>query len=175
MTVRSMPRLLLGLFAGALVLTACGGGGDLGAQDVRARVQSAAAGPSAIYLELSNGTDQDAELVAVGVPPEVAGYTELHETVPVEDGEMSEGEMSDGEMSDGEMSQEMEGMGGMRMQQIAGIPVPAGETVALEPGGMHVMLFDLPEDLQEGDGFEATLQFADGSTTTVEVEVTTTP
>lgn len=179
MLVRSLPRLLLGLLAAAVALTACAGddGGALRAEDARARAQVASAGPSAIYLQLTNDSDADAELVAVSVPAEVAGYTELHETVPVEDDEMSEGEMPDDEMSEGGMSEgEMsEGMGGMRMQQVSGVPVPAGDSVSLEPGGLHIMLMELPDDLQDGETFEATLEFADGSTTSVTVEVTTNP
>ena len=38
-----------------------------------------------------------------------------------------------------------------RMQPVAGIEIPAGETVVLEPGGLHVMLMGLTGPLKEGD------------------------
>lgn len=40
-----------------------------------------------------------------------------------------------------------------------GLPVPAGGQVALEPGGLHVMLLDLAEDLQAGQSIEVLLHF----------------
>lgn len=48
---------------------------------------------------------------------------------------------------------------------------PAGETVALEPGGLHAMLMQLQGALEEGDSFPLTLTFADGGVVTVEVPV----
>ena len=40
-----------------------------------------------------------------------------------------------------------------------GIEIPAGDTVVLEPGGMHVMLMGLTGTLTEGDMVKATLVF----------------
>jgi copper(I)-binding protein len=59
----------------------------------------------------------------------------------------------------------------MTMQQVASIPVPAGETVTLEPGGLHMMLIDLASPLTAGDTFELTLEFASGAKVTTTVEV----
>ena len=42
--------------------------------------------------------------------------------------------------AEGESDMDMEGMQGMTMQEVDGIDIPAGETVALEPGGYHVMM-----------------------------------
>jgi copper(I)-binding protein len=39
----------------------------------------------------------------------------------------------------------------MKMRAIAGIDLPAGTTVALKPGGYHVMLIDLKAPLKAGD------------------------
>lgn len=52
-----------------------------------------------------------------------------------------------------------EGM--MRMRQIDRLDVPAGTTVALEPGGLHLMLFDI-ETAQVGNHIPVTLTFDDG-------------
>ncbi len=47
-----------------------------------------------------------------------------------------------------------------RMVHVDAIPVPAGETVTLEPGGMHVMFMGLQGNpLTEGETIAATLVF----------------
>jgi len=48
----------------------------------------------------------------------------------------------------------------MKMCQVDGINLPAGQTVALRPGGYHVMLTGLTEPLKEGQSFPLTLTFA---------------
>jgi copper(I)-binding protein len=47
----------------------------------------------------------------------------------------------------------------MRMRQVEDIPVKAGETVVLQPGGLHVMFMGLHEGLKEGQTFPLTLTF----------------
>lgn len=47
----------------------------------------------------------------------------------------------------------------MRMRQIEGIDVPAGASVELKPGGMHVMFMGLTKTLKSGDSFPLTLRF----------------
>ncbi|MDB2407892.1 copper chaperone PCu(A)C, partial [Jannaschia sp.] len=72
--------------------------------------------------------------IEVRVAPDVAGTVQLHE-------------MS---MSDGVM----------RMaRRDGGIPIPAGETVTLEQGGLHVMFMRLPSGFAEGLAIPATLVF----------------
>ena len=66
----------------------------------------------------------------------------------------------------------MPGMQGMKMRQVDGVPIPAGETVTLEPGGLHVMLIELATDLEDGDSFEVDLEFAEAGTRTVTATVT---
>lgn len=46
-----------------------------------------------------------------------------------------------------------------RMRQMAGVEIPAGDTVVLEPDGMHVMLMGLTGPVQEGALLPATLIF----------------
>lgn len=48
----------------------------------------------------------------------------------------------------------------MRMQKVDGIDLPAGQTVNLSSGGYHVMLFDLKQQLKEGEQVPLTLTFA---------------
>ncbi len=60
----------------------------------------------------------------------------------------------------------------MRMRQVPAIEVPAGKTVELKPGGYHVMLLDLKQQVKEGDTVPLTLAFEgkDGKRETVEVK-----
>jgi copper(I)-binding protein len=60
----------------------------------------------------------------------------------------------------------------MRMRQIPALELPAGKTVELKPGGYHVMLLDLKQQVKEGDTVPLTLVFEgkDGTRETVEVK-----
>lgn len=62
--------------------------------------------------------------------------------------------------------------GVMKMRAIPRLDLPAGKTVRLEPGGYHVMLMDLKQQLKAGDVVAITLevQGKDGRTRTVEVK-----
>jgi len=58
----------------------------------------------------------------------------------------------------------------MKMRQIPNLPLPAGATVELKPGGFHVMLFELTAQAKEGDAVPLTLVIeAGGKQETVEV------
>lgn len=60
----------------------------------------------------------------------------------------------------------------MRMRELdSGLPIPAGETVTLEPGGYHVMFMDLKGPLVEGDVVEVTLTFDKAGVVTVPLAV----
>jgi copper(I)-binding protein len=48
----------------------------------------------------------------------------------------------------------------MRMRPVADIPLPAGQTVRLRPGGLHLMLIGLTEPLVQGMQVPLTLVFA---------------
>jgi len=56
----------------------------------------------------------------------------------------------------------------MRMREIGSIEVPAGKTVELKPGGLHLMLTGLKAPLIAGQTFPMTLKFEKAG----EVEVT---
>ena len=81
---------------------------------------------------------QDARLVEARSP--VAGVVEVHEMV---------------------MEKEV-----MKMRAIKGLDLPAGKTVELKPGGYHVMLMDLKQQLKAGDTVPLTLTFEDSKTKT---------
>jgi periplasmic copper chaperone A len=111
-------------------------------QDVWARSEHADQN-SAAYLEIVNTGDVDDQLI--GAAASVAESTEIHEVI-------SENNV-------------------MRMQEVDLIDVPAGETVNLEPGGYHVMLFGLLQDLEVGDAFDLVLTFEHAGEISVSAEV----
>mgnify|MGYP001819916919 CR=1 FL=1 len=98
---------------------------------------------SAAFMQLRNDNDTDGSLVRAETP--AAGAVELHTHT------MDEGVM--------------------RMRQIPQISLPPNTTVFLEPGGLHVMLFDLKAPLSPGDEVPITLTFSDGSSKAVTAEV----
>lgn len=64
--------------------------------------------------------------------------------------------------------------GVMKMTQVAGgLPLPAGQTVTLKPGGYHIMLMDLKQTLAAGSQVPITLHLraSDGHTQTLDVQV----
>ena len=65
----------------------------------------------------------------------------------------------------------MDENGVMKMSPIEAVIVPAGGSATLEPGGMHVMLLGLKEDLATGETFELTLNFETSVPQTLMVEV----
>lgn len=100
----------------------------------------------AIYLTLMNQSDTDDALVSVET--DVAKNVELHETT------IDENDV-------------------MHMAPLDTIPVPAGDSALLEPGGMHVMLMDIQQELATGDTFDITLNFENAAPQTVTVDVKT--
>jgi copper(I)-binding protein len=98
---------------------------------------------SAVFMSLENRSDQDQALVAA--ESDVSEIVELH--THIEEGGM------------------------MRMRQIEKIDVPAGETVILQPGGLHVMLIGLQQALEPGQTIDLTLVFEDGSRMPVQAPV----
>jgi copper(I)-binding protein len=188
---------LAALVVTALALVACGDDGDDAADTTTTAAEAAevtvsdvwarpvedltAKDTSAIYMVITGGDEADA-LVKASVPADVAGTVELHETVAAEDGamdgDMTTTTMMDGDMTTTTMAGDMGGdmggeMGGgmMTMQPVESIEVPADGTVALEPGGYHVMLLDVQKELVPGDTIEVTLTFELAGEVTVTADV----
>jgi copper(I)-binding protein len=57
------------------------------------------------------------------------------------------------------------------MRQVQAIELPAGKTVELKPGGLHIMLVGLKAPLKAGDRFPMKLTFAKAGEVTVDVMV----
>ena len=59
----------------------------------------------------------------------------------------------------------------MRMRQVEAIEVPAGGVAELKPGGFHLMMIDLNEQLVEGGTVALTLVFEEAGEVALEVPV----
>ncbi len=59
----------------------------------------------------------------------------------------------------------------MRMRQVDGIDLPAGQTVELKPGGFHIMFIGLKAPLKEGSKFPVKLKFEKAGEVVVDVKV----
>ena len=151
--VRPLAVLLLALLA----LSACARPGELSVQEAWARPADAG-GNSAVYFKLVNASDTPDSLT--GARTGAASTAELHETTASTEMDMGEGEGMD--MGDGEV---------MGMTPRESVAVPAGEEVDFEPGGLHVMLIGLQQDLSPGDTIEVTLVFEEAGEKSVQVEV----
>lgn len=144
---------------------------------VWARTSPAVASAGAVYLKITNDSDSDDALVAASVDPSVAKKTELHETKAAGGGMSSttapEQGMGQGQSGDahGSSTTAMGGGGMMTMAEVEKIPVAAGTTVALEPGGYHIMLMELAKPLVVGEKVKVTLTFEKAGDVVVEAEV----
>lgn len=62
-----------------------------------------------------------------------------------------------------------------RMRPIGTVVLPAGQTVEMKPGGLHVMLFDLKQPIVAGQSFPLRLKFNDGKVLETDVSVQAEP
>ncbi len=62
-----------------------------------------------------------------------------------------------------------------QMRHVNILDIPAGETVILEPGGLHIMLMGLKHPLAEGDTLTLTLHFRSGRSVVVSAIVSNQP
>lgn len=98
---------------------------------------------SVLFMKIINKGNTDDKLISVKT--DIAKYAELHKMV-------------------------MEG-GIMKMRKIDQLTVPARGEVALEPGGVHIMLIGLQKIPQKGDKVKVELIFERSGKTTIEVPV----
>lgn len=161
-----------GTTAGSDVTTTVAAANTVTAADGWARNSPMGQSVGAAYMVLTGGATDDS-LVAVTVPSAIAASVELHEVVMAggnDDGmDGMDGMNGMDDMDDMSDDSDMGGM--MRMQEVPSIAVPAGATVVLEPGGLHLMLIGLAAPLTAGESFDATLEFASGEKLVVPVEV----
>jgi periplasmic copper chaperone A len=98
---------------------------------------------SAAYFVITNDGDEADTLI--GAKSEVASSTEMHET-----------------RIENDVAQ---------MVPIARVDVPAHGSIEFKPGGYHVMLVGLTQDLKVGDTLKLTLQFEKSGEITLDVPI----
>lgn len=126
-----------------LLLSACQQQGHLSVNSPWARPGSAGS-ISAVYFTINNPTSQSDLLLSAEC--NIATAAEIHLSRMREDGTME-----------------------MRPQE--NVPVASGSSVNFEPGGLHVMLVDLQQDIQPGDTFDLRLAFQNAGEISVQVDV----
>jgi copper(I)-binding protein len=138
-------RLALGLIGASLALAACNApttSGSLRIEKAWARTTAPGATTGAGYLTIVNETAADR---LVGASSPVADKVELHESA-------------------------MDGMV-MTMRPLGPVEIKAGETLALAPGGRHLMFTGLKQPLVAGQKVPVTLTFEIAGERKVELEV----
>ncbi|MFO1119255.1 MAG: copper chaperone PCu(A)C [Rhodospirillales bacterium] len=138
-----LKTLLAPAVLAAVVLAHPVAAAEITVQEPFARASAGMAEAGAAFMQLSNASAVNDQLVAASTP--VAARAELHSHIKEDDI--------------------------MRMRQVPSIEVPAGGTVALQPGGLHIMLIGLKQPLRQGETFPLTLTFARAGVVTVEVPV----
>lgn len=118
---------------------------DILIDNPRSRVSAPTVKVGGAFMDITNNGDTDDVLLSASTPR--SGKTELHNTVIDENGVMKMREMENG------------------------IPIPAGETVVLKPGSLHVMFMDLHEPFKLNDTYQLTLKFKNAGEKMVTVTV----
>ncbi|MBL4829405.1 MAG: copper chaperone PCu(A)C [Aliivibrio sp.] len=98
---------------------------------------------SAIFLTLENHKMEERTLVSAS--SDAADKVELHNHTMVD--------------------------GMMKMRQVENIKIAAHKSAVLQPGGLHIMLFGLKNQLVEGEEISLTLTFANGATQSLSIPV----
>ena len=129
--------------AGALT-PALAGSEDVVVEGAWSRASIGMNRPGAAYMTIRNTGDTPVTLIGLTTP--LAMMPEIHESKTNADGVSS-------------------------MAQADEITIAPGESVSLEPGGLHAMLMQLQTPMTEGESYPLTLLFDDGGEVTVEVPI----
>jgi periplasmic copper chaperone A len=141
--MRTFSRLA---FVAALTVAACAQATktSIVVEDPYARATPAGAMSGVVYMTLDNKTNAADRLIRAS--SNVAAQVQIHEMSMVN--------------------------GVMQMRQLVdGLPVPAGESVVLKPGGYHVMLIGLKKQLAAGETLPLTLTFEKAGNISVTVPI----
>ncbi|MCC2979403.1 copper chaperone PCu(A)C [Sphingomonas sp. IC4-52] len=130
-----MFRAAAALAIAAAALTGCAPEKQLYISDAWVRLAAVEGRPAAGYFTIHGGP---AEATLVSVRTDMAVRTELHES----------------KAADG---------GGMTMDSIDQVPVPALQQVRFVPGGKHAMLFGVNPAVKPGGTLTFTFTFADST------------
>jgi copper(I)-binding protein len=149
MLKKYLPLIAL-LIVALMVAAQCGAssaatsrGPQIKVMEPWARPSPIVSGNGAVYMQLMNEGGSDDILLSAET--DVAEVVELHET-----------------KMDGDV---------MKMSQVPNVKVPAGDSAMLEPGGLHLMLIKLKQELVPGEKITLTLNFEKSGSMTTEVEI----
>ena len=141
-----MKRILLSVLGIVFLLSGCAAPATEGVEVRDAWARSAAqAGNGAVYFVIRSSAADE----ILRVSSDVAEAVEMHAST-----------------MNGDV---------MEMHQLESVPLSAGEPVTFEPGGLHIMLIGLKQDLKAGDEIEITLHFKNYQDLPVIVPVRDTP
>lgn len=144
-SVLAVKRMLSAIFISALTLSACTSS-EKGVTVHNAWMRPTVQGENgAVYFVVSNHSGEADELV--GASSAIAELVEIHE------GSMAEGADV------------------MQMNQVFSVPLERGAEVAFEPGGLHMMLVNLNQEVTVGENVELTLHFKNHEDIPVSVSV----
>jgi hypothetical protein len=125
-----------------IALSACSAPGEMEVH--QAWVRPTAQGENAaVYLTLHNHSTTEDELT--GATTTVADIVEIHETTMENDV--------------------------MQMQRIPSLPIAADEEIIFTPGGLHIMLIDIKQELVLGEHIGITLNFKNHEDIVIEVHI----
>ena len=99
---------------------------------------------SAAYLSISNGTASQDSIISIST--KAAQKAEIHESYKGENGIMG-------------------------MRPAPGQVIPSGEDLYLQPGGLHIMLMKLKNDLAVKDSVDLSVKFKNVGTKTISIPV----
>lgn len=134
-------RSMVAIMAAAVAVAGCEQA-QLGVEEAWVRLPAVSSRPGAAYFTVKGGAEATSLL---GISSPAAVRTELHE---------------------------MKHEGGMMtMTPIKDVAIPARGTVKFEPGGKHVMLYDLSPEIRAGGKIPLRLAFANGKTIEIEAEL----
>ena len=117
---------------------------DVVIKDAWARASIGVNRPGAAYMTIRNTSDEAVTLT--GIRTDLAMMPEIHQTSTTAEGVSS-------------------------MAPAGEIVIAPGESVSLEPGGLHAMLMRLQRPMAKGESFYLILDFSDGGEISVEVPI----
>lgn len=137
-----MKRFFVLIMVGSFLLSACSPATGIDVSNAWAR-PAVQGGNGAVYFLIQNNSAGADELT--GVSSDIADAIEMHES-------KMEGDV-------------------MQMRQVMSVEIPGKASIEFAPGGLHVMLIGLKQELKVGNKLQVTLHFEDHEDITVTVPV----
>ena len=139
-----MKQFAMLLLSAAFILSACRAAEEGNIEVHKPWVRPTAQGENAaVYFLLSNNSENDDQLI--GASSNVSERVEIHES---------------------KMENDV-----MQMNMLSSLPLESGGEFLFEPGGLHVMLIGIDQELKPGEQMELILHFANHDDIVVSVPV----